>query len=110
MRPFEYQRATNESDAVHAVASVSKNMPATDQPIQFLAGGTNMSDYMRLEVLRPERVIDIARLDRQRYGQIEVSPQGLRIGALVRMSEAEDHPVITRDYPVIRDTLYLAAS
>jgi xanthine dehydrogenase YagS FAD-binding subunit len=88
----------------------SQSLTAADQPVQFLAGGTNMSDYMRLEVLRPERVVDITRLDRQRFGQIESSPQGLRIGALVRMSEAEDHPVITRDYPLIRDTLYLAAS
>jgi len=110
MRPFEYQRTTDESDAVRAATSTAANIPATDQPIQFLAGGTNLSDYMRLEVLRPERVVDIARLDRQRYGQIEVSQQGLRIGALVRMADAEDHPLITRDYPVIRDTLYLAAS
>src|SRR3954470_6916859 len=100
MRPFEYERATNESHAVHAAASVSKDIPATDQPIQFLAGGTNMSDYMRLEVFRPERVIDISRLDPEHYGKIDASSHGLRIGALVRMSEAEDHPIITRDYPV----------
>jgi xanthine dehydrogenase YagS FAD-binding subunit len=110
MRPFEYQRATNESDAVRAANVSTQNVAAVDQPIQFLAGGTNLSDYMRLEVVRPERVVDIARLDHQRYGQIETTAQGLKIGALVRMAEAEDHPVIARDYPVVRDTLYLAAS
>jgi xanthine dehydrogenase YagS FAD-binding subunit len=110
MRPFEYMRAVTEADAVHAAASQTRDVPATDQPIQFLAGGTNMTDYMRLEVLRPERVVDIARLDAKLYGQIEASAQGLRLGALVRMSEAEDHPVIARDYPMVRDSLYLAAS
>src|SRR4051812_21435863 len=110
MRPFEYHRATNEADAVRAAGIASQTVAAVDQPIQFLAGGTNMSDYMRLEVLRPGHVVDIARLDRQRYGQIESTPQGLKIGALVRMSEAEDYPAIAHDYPVVRDTLYLAAS
>jgi xanthine dehydrogenase YagS FAD-binding subunit len=110
MRPFEYHCAATELDAVRAGASQAHGLPATDQPIQFLAGGTNMTDYMRLEVLRPERVIDIAKLDANRYGQIEVSAQGLRLGALVRMSEAEDHALIARDYPMVRDSLYLAAS
>ena len=41
---------------------------------------------------------------------IEATPQGLRLGALVRMSEAAEHPAVVRDYPVIAETLAQAAS
>jgi xanthine dehydrogenase YagS FAD-binding subunit len=34
----------------------------------------------------------------------------LRLGALVRMADAADHPVVRRDYPVIAQSLLLAAS
>src|SRR5437868_1200526 len=100
MRPFEYQRATNATTAIEGSSG-----PAS----QFLAGGTNLVDYMRLEVLRPERVIDINQLESP-YRKIELSATGLRLGALVRMSEAEDHPQIREQYPVIYDCLHLAAS
>jgi xanthine dehydrogenase YagS FAD-binding subunit len=41
---------------------------------------------------------------------VEADRNGLRLGALVRMAEAQEHPVIRRDYPVIAQSLQLAAS
>ena len=38
------------------------------------------------------------------------TPSGLRLGALVRMAEAAEHPDDQRDYPVIAQSLKLAAS
>ncbi len=84
--------------------------PSALFPGQFIAGGTNMVDYMALGVVRPELLIDLNRLPAARYGRIEVGPQGVRFGALVRMAQAEDHPVVRSRYPVIRDTLMLAAT
>jgi len=111
MQPFDYIRAQRQDEASSAVASVSAaNVAQSQWPSQFIAGGTNMVDYMRLEVARPQQLIDISRLDPTRYGRIEAGPKGLRLGALVRMSQAEDHPDIRRDYPVIAQTLQLAAS
>jgi xanthine dehydrogenase YagS FAD-binding subunit len=69
-----------------------------------------MTDYMALDVVRPAVLIDINRLPGSRYREIEAGPAGLRFGALVRMAEAEDHPVVRRQYPVINDTLKLAAT
>ncbi|HEY2890268.1 MAG TPA: FAD binding domain-containing protein, partial [Dongiaceae bacterium] len=40
----------------------------------------------------------------------ESTPDGLRLGALVRMADAASHPDIARDYPVIAQSLLLAAS
>jgi xanthine dehydrogenase YagS FAD-binding subunit len=55
-------------------------------------------------------VVDINDLPRQVFGRIEAGDDGLRLGALVRMAEAEDHAVIRRDYPLIAETLRLAAT
>ncbi|HEY3785845.1 MAG TPA: xanthine dehydrogenase family protein subunit M [Steroidobacteraceae bacterium] len=76
----------------------------------YLAGGTNVTDYMTLGVLRPTTVVDINRLSAELYSRIDSDAQRLRLGALVRMSHAEGHPAVRQQYPVIRDTLMLAAS
>ena len=39
---------------------------------QFIAGGTNMTDYMALDVMRPEILVDINRLPAARYGGSQI--------------------------------------
>jgi xanthine dehydrogenase YagS FAD-binding subunit len=65
---------------------------------------------MKLDVMQPEWLVDINGLARESYGRIEASEEGLRLGALVRMGEAQDHPAIKQHYPVIAESLQLAAS
>jgi xanthine dehydrogenase YagS FAD-binding subunit len=111
MQPFLYRRPQTALAAVEEASRTSSRGPATVSTAgQFIAGGTNMSDYMKLNVIRPELVIDINHLSPSEYGRIESSDAGLRIGCLVRMSEAEDHPDIRSQYPVMFDALKLAAS
>jgi xanthine dehydrogenase YagS FAD-binding subunit len=110
MDAFIYKRAQNAESAVRQASGQGQNVPAVQAAQQFIAGGTNLTDYMKLNVIRPQVVVDINKLSASEYGKIEVSDRGLRIGALVRMAEAEDHPVIISRYPVIHETLKLAAS
>jgi hypothetical protein len=44
-------------------------------------------------------------LERTSLGEIEAGRSGLRLGALVRMSDAAQHPVILRDYPLVAQSL-----
>jgi len=108
MRPFIYSRADASAAAVRqaAVSAVSH----VSAPIQYLAGGTTLLDLMKLDVMRPAEVIDIKRLSDPAMRQIEVTADGLRLGALATMAEAADHPAIKRDYPVLAQSLTLAAS
>ena len=69
-----------------------------------------MVDLMKLDVMRPSALIDINPLQRTHLGRIEFGPNGLRLGALVRMAEAADHPGIRNQYPVIAQSLQLAAA
>ncbi|MGO4572389.1 FAD binding domain-containing protein [Microvirga sp. 2TAF3] len=111
MQPFAYHRPDDAGSAIDAARSKSaQNGPPAQAPGQFISGGTNMSDYMKLNVMQPEVLVDINRLADPRYREIRADERGLRFGALVRMSQAEDHPVVKSQYPVIYDTLHLAAT
>lgn len=110
MRSFSYDRPFDLSSAIAGVSAGDRSLPPPSAPSQFIAGGTNMSDYMRLGVARPERLVDLNRLSEPELGSIDVSADGIRFGALVRMSEAEAHPKVRRDYPVVAESLQLAAS
>ncbi|HVW75554.1 MAG TPA: xanthine dehydrogenase family protein subunit M [Rhizomicrobium sp.] len=96
MRAFTYQRASDAADAVKAGG-------------QYLAGGTTLLDLMKLDVMRPASVVDINDLSRD-FGAIQYGAQGLRLGALVHMADAAHHPDIVKNYPVIAQSLQLAAS
>jgi len=99
MRPFAYERANTLDAALAALAD--------DRPTAFLAGGTTLIDLMKLDVMRPERVVDINAMGLDR---IEIGGSVLRLGASVRMTDAEMHPDLRRRVPMLTDSLALAAS
>ena len=100
MQPFSYARAGSVPEAVAAGAG-----PGT----AYLAGGTELLNWMRLGILDPARVLDISRLPG--LDQLDALPGGgLRIGALVRLNDAAQHPAVARDYPVLSQAILKAAS
>jgi xanthine dehydrogenase YagS FAD-binding subunit len=103
MKPFSFHRATGTVDAVDSAG-------AENAVVQFIAGGTNMLDYMKLNVLQPDRLVDVNALSKGAHGRIDVTDNGLRLGSLVRMADAQEHSTIKRDYPIIAESLKLAAS
>jgi xanthine dehydrogenase YagS FAD-binding subunit len=110
MQPFAYSRADDIRSAVGAVSGApGHHIAPTSAPAQFIAGGTTMLDLMKLDVMRPRALIDINGLAAE-YGTIAVEAEGLRLGAFVRMSSAAEHPALLSDYPVIAQTLQMAAS
>ena len=105
MRPFIYQRV----DSAAAALAAFVDAPTAGER-QYLAGGTTLVDLMKLDVMRPQALIDVNALDRTAAGRIEAGERGLRLGAMVRMADAAEHPAVARDYPVIAQSLKLAAS
>ena len=112
MRPFSYARADSAQaaiDAFHAAASAA-GRTSVHAPSQYIAGGTTVTDLMKLDVMRPERLTDINPLERSVAGEIDFGRRGLRLGALVRMADAADHAEIRENFPMIAQSLELAAS
>jgi len=58
MRPFIYKPARDAQDAV-TQASVQADAHVR-APVQLLAGGTTLIDLMKLDVMRPEALVDIS--------------------------------------------------
>ncbi|MGW8976351.1 FAD binding domain-containing protein [Streptomyces platensis] len=100
MRAISYTRATDVHSAVEAVTS--------DPGSSFLAGGTTEVDLLRLDVLRPHRLVDINRLPLT--GVEERADGGLLIGALARMSEVAEDPAVVARFPMLSQALLLGAS
>jgi xanthine dehydrogenase YagS FAD-binding subunit len=109
MRPFVYQRATDVASAVQVLAAASGNDPLTEAAIQPLAGGTTLIDLMKLDVMRPGAVIDINPLA-SAWSKIELQDGNLLLGSMARMSDVAENGDVQRNYPVIAETLKLAAS
>jgi xanthine dehydrogenase YagS FAD-binding subunit len=99
MRPFAYERVTSPEAALAAFGD--------DRATAFLAGGTTLIDLMKLDVMRPERVVDINSLG---ANEIEISGNRLRLGASVRMADAEMHQELRRRVPLLTQSLAFAAS
>lgn len=109
MLPFTFERAHTVSEALAASAAAAPT-PPTSAAFQFIAGGTNMVDYMRLGVARPSRIVDINQIDERSLHLIELGEPQIRLGALVSMSEVEDNAEIGRRCPMLTESLRLAAS
>jgi xanthine dehydrogenase YagS FAD-binding subunit len=97
---FQYARATDVADAVRQIAA--------DPTAKIIAGGTNLIDLMKKDVMRPTRLIDISRLPLAKVE--ETAEGGLRIGALVPNSDLAYHPLIERRYPMLGSALLAGAS
>lgn len=98
MSPFDYTRAETSEDATRQAA----------RGATFIAGGTNLLDLMKLEVMAPGSLIDINRLD---LGKIERTDDGgLRIGALVTNSDLANNSDVRRNWPVLSRALLAGAS
>jgi CO/xanthine dehydrogenase FAD-binding subunit len=85
MQPFELITANTISDAVKAQASSTTAQQGA--PVRFIAGVTNLVDFMKLNVETPRQLVDINGLS---LDKIELMPDGsVKIGALARNSDME---------------------
>ena len=100
---FEYFRPQSTDEAF---AHLQKH----GAEARVLAGGQSLIPAMRFRLARPAVLVDINALTSGPMGRIEANRRGLRLGGLVRMAEAADHPDIRRGYPMIAQSLALAAS
>jgi xanthine dehydrogenase YagS FAD-binding subunit len=100
MEPFVYRRAADAQQAISLLAA--------DPHGAFIAGGTELVNWLKEGIAQPRALIDINGL--RPLAAIEAGPAGLRLGALARMSEVAAHPAVRRGYPVIAEALVRSAS
>jgi xanthine dehydrogenase YagS FAD-binding subunit len=102
MRAFSYTVPTSVAEAVEAITSAGEGA-------KFLAGGTTLFDLMKLGVERPPALVDVSRL--AELTTIDTSREDyLVFGGGARMADVAVDPVVRRDYPVLSESLWRAAS
>ncbi|QKZ13732.1 FAD binding domain-containing protein [Spirosoma sp. KUDC1026] len=99
MNPFQFTRVTTPKAAISAVTKESGTY--------FLAGGTNLIDLMKREVIIPERLVDINKLP---LATIEKTATGLRIGAMAKNSTVAEHELVKKNFPLLSQALNAGAS
>ncbi len=106
MQPFELITVTTVPEAVKAQAA----SPTAQQgvPVRFIAGGTNLVDYMKLNVETPRRLVDINGLPLDRIEP--TADGGLKIGALARNSDVAHDDAVKQKYTVLSQALLSGAS
>jgi xanthine dehydrogenase YagS FAD-binding subunit len=106
MQPFELFTVSTIPDAVKAQAPASTAQQRA--PIRYIAGGTNLVDYMKLNVETPTRLVDINTLP---LDKIELTPDGgLKLGALTRNTDVANDASVKAQYPVLSQAILAGAS
>jgi carbon-monoxide dehydrogenase medium subunit len=96
LSPFELAEPRSLAEAIAL-------LDPDDTAVRPMSGGTAIMLMMKAGVLRPTRLVSLARLE---LAGIEIGPGGeLRIGALTRLSDIERSPIVRRGWPVIAKTL-----
>jgi xanthine dehydrogenase YagS FAD-binding subunit len=99
MRPHSFASVRGVDAAIATVAS--------HPSVSYIAGGTNIIDLMKDDAVAPGLLVDINALPLHR---VSAGADGLRIGALARMSDVAADAGVRRDYPAISRALLLSAS
>lgn len=100
MNRFSWARAASVADAVR----LRRLFPGA----QFLAGGTNLVDLLREDVVRPAALIDISRLPLREIEPTQAG--GLRVGALVTNSALARDERVRERYPLVAASILAGAS
>ena len=103
MHPFTLERPHDLSAALARRAQSGRN----DVTAEYIAGGTDMVQLLQENVRRPDRLVSIGGLTDKR---IDVSLEGLSIGAGATMAEVAAHSGVATQFPVIAQALLESAS
>jgi xanthine dehydrogenase YagS FAD-binding subunit len=100
MKNFTYVRANSTQDAIQRATK--------EKTANFIAGGTNLVDRLKVFLDEPSQLIDISRL---KLNQINRTDEGgLRIGSLVNNTAVADNPEIRDNYPLLSRAILSGAS
>jgi xanthine dehydrogenase YagS FAD-binding subunit len=93
--------------AVNDVTQAVEQMGALPNA-KFIAGGTNLLDLMKINVMNPDHLIDINQVGFNSIEQLEDG--GVNLGALVTNAETAYDENVSKNYPLLSEAMLSAAS
>jgi xanthine dehydrogenase YagS FAD-binding subunit len=104
MNAFEWINAANVGEAVQALKPAAAGGDLDDAP-RPIAGGQDILTTMKDYLTRPSRLVNLKTI--RGLDRIEGSAKtGLRIGALVTLSEIEENNVIRQSFPGLAEAAH----
>src|ERR1041385_5901655 len=106
MKAFEWTNQTNLNEAVKMLASGAPG--DIDEAPRPIAGGQDLLTTMKDYTSRPVRVVNLKNI--RGLNQIKVNGRGLTIGALVTLSELEEHAEVRKSFPGLAEAAHSIAT
>ncbi|MBI4496422.1 MAG: xanthine dehydrogenase family protein subunit M [Chloroflexi bacterium] len=101
MRNFAYVSAGAVDEAIELLGQDGATRP--------LAGGTDLLPLMKEEAAAPARLVDIKRVAELDSG-IQETADSLTLGALTRLADIEEHPLLRQRYTAVAEAAGVAAT
>ncbi|QJD98967.1 xanthine dehydrogenase family protein subunit M [Massilia forsythiae] len=101
MKPFAFSQP-QDVDGVLALLASEGARP--------VAGGTNLLDLMKENVMSPTQLVDINLLGKAGLDKVEEADGGLRLGALARNADTAYHALVKERYPLLSSAILAGAS
>ena len=101
MKPFEYITPKTLDEALAVLSD--------GEETHILAGGTDLLAEMKRGTVTPQRLLNLKSIQGLDFMRQE-SDGGLTIGALARLSDIAEHPLVTRHYPLLVQAIEQTAS
>ncbi|RYZ45032.1 MAG: xanthine dehydrogenase family protein subunit M [Sphingobacteriales bacterium] len=108
MNNFEYLQAADTSSAIQIVSDHKDAM--------YVAGGTNLIDLWKYDIIHPTLLVDINHLDRKSGSDpsgaliAEHEDGGVRLPATITNADTAYHPLIEQQYPLLSRAILAGAS
>src|SRR3954451_13876926 len=98
MKParFDYARPETLADAVKLLAGAGGDA-------KVIAGGQSLMPMLAFRLDAPKLLVDIGRLHDLK--RVDVSPDGVELGALVRWRDIEDNAGLARAHPLLAEAV-----
>ena len=96
--PFAYDQPRSVEEAVGLLARYGDDA-------KVLAGGQSLIPLLNFRLARPERLVDINRIDELAY--IRRREESLHLGALTRMAALERSPLVAARWPLLVEAAHL---
>src|ERR1041385_8702823 len=106
MKAFEWTNPTNLNEAVKMLASGAPG--DIDEAPRPIAGGQDLLTTMKDYTSRPVRVANLKNI--RGLNQITLNGRGLTIGALVTLSELEEHAGVRKSFPGLAEAAHSIAT
>lgn len=94
--PFSYLRPESLDEAIALLARHGSGA-------KIIAGGQSLMPMLAFRLVAPDCLIDIGRL--QQLKRIDITPDGIELGALVRWRDLEKNVQLTRSLPLLAEAV-----